>query len=279
LWLGWLSFFWLASPQMRVPQMGVLILCFAAGYWMLMGALMIGEYPQLSPRVKRSLPQTFGGRALLTWFNPGSGTGYVFVVLNMAALSLMVCGIGILLYTSNLIQNQGLDLSEMLWFSALLTAYIAIYLGLSRLVVVLARQVASVGLVFSLLVTIFFVIAGMALPWIFQYWLFNYRNEDYTELQFPNWAWTLVETLDGDITGHPLVIFAVLGSAGVIFAINLGLSGREVGQSRVAAPQRVLQDDAASLPVMMPRTAAAISSGSQTRPSGNRDSKAALVRS
>ena len=46
-------------------------------------------------RVKRRLPQSFLGRAFLTWFTPGPGSGYVFAVANLgSALLLVLVAIG-----------------------------------------------------------------------------------------------------------------------------------------------------------------------------------------
>ena len=249
LWFGWMVFFWLAFEE---PEIAAVMTSAAAVYWIAMGALLIGEYPQLSPRVKRELPQTYLGRMLFTWFNPGSGTGYVFAVLNMTAYT------AITLAMLGWLSAMGASWSQfrvinIVWFTLLQTAYVAIYLGVSRIIILLARQIASVGLVFSLLVVVFFGIAGVALPWIFQYWLFDYRHEDYTALQITNWAWTLGYAIEHDITDHILVPIGVLGSGLVLFGINMMLSGREVNQTRVAAPQRVQEDDAARLPVFKPK--------------------------
>jgi len=137
-------------------------------------------------------------------------------------------------------------------FVILAAAYVVAYLGVSRLMVLLARQVASVGLMFSLLITIFFAIAGAALPWIFQFWLFNYRNEGYTILQVTNWAWTLEETADGNIWNHwPSPVGVLLGAL-VIFLVNLILTAGEVAQVRIAAPQRV-QDEQLTLHPVKPK--------------------------
>ena len=62
---------------------------------------MTGESARLSPRTLRSLPQSFLGRALFTWFNPGSGTGYLFAVTNMLAIVLILFSVfswGIIFY-------------------------------------------------------------------------------------------------------------------------------------------------------------------------------------
>lgn len=249
LWLGWITYFWLTQNDPEILAVGLAV---AAVYWMAMGSMLVGEYPQLSPRVKRELPQTLLGRVMLTWFNPGSGTGYVFSVLNMIALStiFVVIGMWSVAYFPNINQDR---VFKVIYFSALLTAYVASYLGATRLVVLLARQVATVGLVFSLLVTTFFVIAGMALPWIFQFWLFDYRYEEYTELQIPNWAWTLGIAMDGRLDNHMLVPICVIGSGLLMFGLNVLLSAREIAQVRAKAPQRVLEDDAAKLPAFKPK--------------------------
>jgi hypothetical protein len=249
LWIGWMSYFWVTFQE---PEVAALMLSFAAIYWMGMGALLSGEYPQLSPRVRRELPQSLLGRMLLTWFNPGSGTGYVFAVLNMAALTMTTMAIVLWFNIIDPNWNQ-FRVFHVVWYSVMLTAYVTAYLGISRLVLLLARQIATVGLVFSLLINIFFAIAGTALPWLLQYWLFNFRQEDYTSLQITNWFWTLVVTASYDITDHPIVPIGVIGGAAVIFLMNLLLSSREIAQTRVAAPQRVQQDEAAQLPAFKPR--------------------------
>ena len=52
---------------------------------------MVGESGELSERVKRTLPQSFFGRAMLTWFNPGPATGYLFAIANLLAVLVLGC--------------------------------------------------------------------------------------------------------------------------------------------------------------------------------------------
>ena len=61
-----------------------------AVHWYVMGVMMTGELPRLSNRAKRRLPQSFLGRAFLTWFNPGPGTGYLFAVSNLLGALVLV---------------------------------------------------------------------------------------------------------------------------------------------------------------------------------------------
>jgi hypothetical protein len=267
--IGWMTYFVFAFGN--EPEIGVFMMITGAIYWALLGSLLIGEYPQLSPRVRRELPQSFLGRMIWTWFNPGTGTGYVFMSLNLSFLALaaifvlsvpdhmsrqmiVTMGGGVVQRSPNVdlglnaFIEQLYDHSDEVTFVLLTAAYVVAYLGASRLVILLARQVATVGLVFSLLITIFFVIAGAALPWILQFWLFNYRNEGYTILQMTNWAWTLEETLDRGIWNHWPAPVGVFLSATVIFLINLILTAGEVSQVRVAAPQRVQDEETALHP-------------------------------
>jgi hypothetical protein len=248
LWIGWTCYLWVVANY----ESGVIAasVCIAAIYWVIMGSLMVGEYPQLSPRVKRELPQTFLGRTFLTWFNPGSGTGYVFAVLNMVALGVMLL---CMVTWQLLLRPNNHKAIEVIWIIVLLVAYFAAYLGATRLLVMLARQVASVGMVFSLLVSTFLILAGMAGPWLFQYWLFGYQNEQYTELQITNWAWTLMEAAEDDITDHILAPIVVIAGGLLIFVLNVILSAREIAQVRTAAPQRVLEEEAKKLPAFKPK--------------------------
>ena len=56
------------------------------------GTFLTGETAQLSPRAMRQLPQSLLGRMAFTWFNPGSGTGYMFALLNLLAVLLVAAG-------------------------------------------------------------------------------------------------------------------------------------------------------------------------------------------
>lgn len=61
--------------------------------------------------------------------------------------------------------------------------------------------------------------------------------------------WTLAEARYHSITDHFLVPLVVLSLASLIMLTNLYLAGREVALVRVAAPQRMQEDDAALHPV------------------------------
>lgn len=238
LFTGWMVFFWITY---RWDEFVFSLLGFSGLHWMLMGALMTGEWSQLSPRVKRQLPQSALGRVFLTWFNPGSGTGYLFAVVNLGAVTLLACVMALV------IEGLGLwpvDAEEIVLFGVLMCAYVAAYLGVGRLIGLWLRRVLYFGLLLPLLVHVLLLALGAGVPLFFQAWLFGFAEfEDYSALQAPNWAWTLIEVVDGGILADPAVPILVVAFAVAIFLANLVVAAREVEQEREAVPERVVLDE------------------------------------
>ncbi len=87
LYIGWVAYAWF---QFGAVEMLLVAFIFAGIHWCVYGILMTGESAVLSPRVRRQLPMSFLGRVYLTWFNPGSGTGFVFAVSHMLLLAGLV---------------------------------------------------------------------------------------------------------------------------------------------------------------------------------------------
>jgi len=239
LFVGWIFFYWFRE---KAEEVLFVLVIFSGIHWMVMGALLTGEFAQLSPRVKRQLPQTFMGRAFLTWFNPGSGTGYVFAVVNLAAVVLLAIVAGLV---ADLVGFGGAPHQpEFFFFSVLTCAYVAAYLGVGRLLVLLIRRYLYFGLLLPFLAHILLALFGAALPTFLQAWWLGFSNfDDYTALQVINWFWTLIEAGDGDITATPAVPILVLVGSAVIFLVNLILATREIEEVRQEAPERVRQDD------------------------------------
>ena len=242
LWIGWMTYVWI-----RVEEDEVLYVIAAIGgvYWAVMGALLSGEIAQLSPRVKRSLPQSFLGRMAFTWFNPGSGTGYTFAVSNLLGL---VLGTGVLGVSAQIAGFAGAprDLS-LLIFGLLIVAYVTAYLGIGRLFVLLLRRLMHTGLLLSILMNALLALLGAASPVLLQAWLNGYGNLHYSSLQFSNWAWTLVEAAEGNMLLYPSVLAVVFLGAGAVFLLNLAFTVAEVEQVRAAMPKRVLEDNEAGV--------------------------------
>lgn len=221
----------------------------AAISWAFCGALMTSEMGELSARVKRTLPRSALGRLMLTWFFPGSGSGYVFAVCSFAALATTACGVGIV--------ADWLDLpgapngSDDLYSLAIVhTCYIAGYLGLGRLIILLIRRRYNLPLFGGVLVHVILIALGGIAPTVFQLMLHKIFGSDYSLIQAPNWAWTTVAILDRDFWGSrytwgwplpPTLILAPI-AASLIFVVNLIFAVREIEQVRLAVPQRVRED-------------------------------------
>ncbi len=238
LWTGWMTYCWMRT---EADEMLVVFMVFPGIYWYLMGALMVGENAQLSPRVKRSLPQSFLGRMLLTWFNPGSGTGYSFAVANMASLFLVVAVLGMLAEAAALAGAP--DNFGWLLFGLLATCYVVIYLGIARLIVLGIRQFAYVGMFVPFLIGLFVSLLGCATPAFLQAWWFGYSELEYSPFQASNWMWTLAEAANDDLLSTPAVPLVVGASAALVYGLNLLFAIYEVEYVRQETPQRVIEDE------------------------------------
>lgn len=286
MWIGWMTYFWI---DMAAPEILVIMIAFGGIYWALAGAFMSGETAELSPRARRELPQSVLGRTALTWFNPGSGTGYVFAILNMSVLVLVPIALmysaeawGVLLdvvqafkssmlgwlLPANLVEwcqqvyqqllqfgGRGHEL-EVFGFGLVCLGYCAAYVGLTRLVHLLVRRYFYVGLMFSLLVLILFLVLGAAGPFVLEAMVHQDVEFDYSPLQTSNWLWTSVEMVDDSLmtsrvpspvlplVSEGVVIVMLVGGTGLFFfAINVILALREVEAVRQETPQRVKDDD------------------------------------
>jgi hypothetical protein len=238
LFIGWTAYFISSYPFEEAPF--YIAATLAGIYWVITGGLMTGELAELSPRVQRDLPRTALGRILLTWFNPGSGTGYVFAVANLAVTILTMGIVGHFV--------TGIDLSDWWLYGLAVLAYVTIYLGVGRLIILVARRYARFGAVVGLLIQA--VVAGLGglIPATLQLSFYRIFGDDYTFLQIPNWIWTLAELMDNgmyrytNIDGVTTVIILGIVATPLLIA-NLAVAAREVAATRIAAPQRVIEEE------------------------------------
>jgi hypothetical protein len=184
-----------------------------------------------------------------TWFNPGSGTGYVFAIVSAlgAMLTLFVTGLS----TSIMMGSGGVSKFDhwTAWWLAILS-YVTIYLGTARLLGVGMRKAKMGGGMLGTFVSyILLLVMGIFLPlslqsfinWMFEY---NFGNFEYTMLQLPNWFWTLLEIGENRLVISDGSIWILMIAACIVFLLNFVLAAKEVEQTRIAAPIRVLQDEA-----------------------------------
>ena len=241
LFVGWVTYGWL---EIRDWSFLMAALMFAGVHWLVYGLMLTSESAKLSPRVRRQLPMSFLGRMFLTWFNPGSGTGYVFAVCGVAVL-VALTGIAQLLQAefnipSSVSGPTGMR-DRVLISGVLMLAYFVAYLGFGRIVILMIPNRAQYGFLLPSLFHILVMLAGAALPFFLQAWYTRFQQFNYSAWQSPNWFWTLAEAF-GRGRVDPLVLFNVCAAACVIFVVNLMLAVREVEATRVDAPDRVKEE-------------------------------------
>lgn len=212
----------------------------ATVYWFAAGAMLSGEQPTLSHRVRRALPQSLLGRATLGWFQPGGGSGYVFAIANLLTLAGLV---GWVIWTDPGAATG--TINEALIGVGLLTSYVAAYLGLGRIVITALRKVTEVSLLGAFLVQVLLALAGSGTPYVIDTMTDRIRVENLVWLNAMSPAWNLNALEDGGIGLDRAVtlLVTVAAAALAIGLVNLVLAGREARQLRVGRPTRVVEDD------------------------------------
>lgn len=249
-WIGGIISIRLLSPNGPPGNFGevtTVVGIIAGIYWLFMGSLLTGESPILSRRVRRDLPQSTVGRMLFGLFSPGPGSGYLFVLANLSMIATL-CLIGLQFYggifSTSVIGGWSNNLNSTV-FLILGLSYVAIYLGIGKLLISAARKVAIVTMLGSFLIHVLLFLAFCGIPVLLQQSISWLRSPNYTYLQLPNAAWTLNDILDDDLTSMQwmTVVMIVPAVAACVFLVNLLIAAREADQQRIAAPERVVQDD------------------------------------
>ncbi len=248
---GWMGWVWIAvDPGEQYALIAYMIM--AGLHWYVMGTFMTGESPELSPRVKRRLPQSFLGRVLLTWFNPGPGTGYVLVICGLlGAVGMVLPAVALqeALGFSRLgpWSSGSLDSAQILAFGALGLSYVAFYLGVGLLLTRLLRRFVQVEVLLTVLLQCLLVLLGLFLPWVVQsVWLGNPDYEHFTLIRAPDPVCCLAQVVGR--RGLPADAYSLLAVvpafALLVFVLNLPFVVREVQQVRIASPRRVAEEEA-----------------------------------
>ena len=255
---------WMAWAQLRWGSdfvYGFLFVC--TFFWYFAGMLLTGESGLLSPRVKRDLPQSTLGRVFLTWFVPGPGTGYMFVIANMLAATIMVS----LPYASirSLFEIATVRVlstgpaaravrPELVSTAVIATSYLMIYLGIGKLLMSVIARFSEVRLATRVLVHLLLAMLGAGVPWVIQMTIPELRTEHYTLLQITNPFWTVVELCNKGLPFQMPVLIAVLPIAAlVVWSLNVPSLLAELKQVRIPKPERVEEDDKASAPPTVPQ--------------------------
>jgi hypothetical protein len=238
---------WRAAAELN--EAGFLM---AAAYWYAMGALMTSEWPHLSRRVQRSLPQSDLGRMFLSFFNPGPGAGYMFAVANLTTVALIAFLVSAITDASG---GPGWLRFETVGFVIVLTwSYVVGYLGLGRLLINFLRRWMFVSLTAGFLFHVILVLAGVGIPMTIQMASRSLRNNDYTLLQMTNAFWTIEELVDhGPAAVEASILVIVIPAFAVAMLLfNMRSVAAELRRHRVAAPVRVIEEEKALHPAPTP---------------------------
>ena len=232
---GWMLFF---HARFSDRYMLIVMSLLTTAFWMITGAMMTAEHPVLSPRVRRSLPRSFLGRMAFTWYNPGSGSGYVFAVTNALGVFLAI----LFLWSTD--GGRRMRPHEV-HAAALAVSYMAFYLGIGRMALMLLRRTSQFGVVVGFMVQTLVAVLGILLPILLQTIIHWNEQFNYSALQLPNWGLTLIMALDrpGEVFRNPLFPITVHASAMIVFVLNVVMGAREVHQLREETPDRVLEED------------------------------------
>ena len=235
LWIAVIAFLVLWYKDVEVLNFGTMVV---GGYWLIMGTLMLSESPELSPRVQRQLPRTFAGRTLLTWFNPGPGTGYVFAICSgtVAAATMGVFGLSV--------DTDRAPRTDSVTFALIVIGYLLSYLGITRLIAMPLTH--RFGRMLSLPIGTMVILMGLALilPTILSVVFTGSPPYTYTPLEVIDWGWTLIEAFERPYSPYLAMLSLVVGI--VITLVNLALLLGVFGYRRISVPERVLEDDLAS---------------------------------
>jgi ABC-type transport system involved in multi-copper enzyme maturation permease subunit len=259
LMASWLGGLLLEAPIGFLTDAIIASICAAFGYWSLMGVFLVAETNELSPRVKRDLPQTALSRAFFTLYNPGSGTGYFFVIAG--ATSILFCFAMLDCARSwGLVIPAGTQQNINAWptaalrttlslgdkhvkFAILVWSYLVGYLGIGRLLILGGRRLFTVAPMVGVLVQLILIL-GSCLGCVSLAMLLSRRADadEYGPLQLPNWIWTLYE--QGGSDGVPIEYVMIVAAFAVsIVAINAIEASREFLAVATQAPRRVRDED------------------------------------
>ncbi len=219
--------------QMFIGGIGLMFL------WVLASSMLVSESAVLTPRVQRTLPQSFLARATLTWLAPGPATGLVFSMLNMLLLLGMMAGMT--MYWG--LDGPSFSIREMrivLQFACAVGAYLACFLvlvyGLMRALRRKNNPRVEVGFAALVVVAVFSSLG----PYGIQLYLNDFREFPYSLWQVTNWVWTFYNIADGVDCSAVIKTLGAIGAFGVlgVMFMNAGL----VRPRRTATPERVREE-------------------------------------
>ncbi|GAB5403731.1 MAG: ABC transporter permease [Aureliella sp.] len=242
--------FWLCMGVVAFEDLTAFYVCTIILFCLFgfVGGLVTGERGVISPRTRRTLPRTFLGRVFLTWLYPGAGLGYMFLISLFAGWCVTVAA-GELYFQS----SYGSEFSDfsITVLGYVLLCYLAMYLGLNRLLMLAVPRQMPSRMMVSVTLLIVVVLLAHLIPLLAVYYANDYRDPVYGLHQVFNVYWTMLTISDGDFIGSQTSVLIMLTLFAVcIFGLNLALVTRDVMLVRVVDPPRVAEEKRQDEPPM-----------------------------
>jgi len=211
-------------------------------HWTILGVFFVSERGVLTPRSRRRLPATLIQRLFLSWGNPGSGTGYMFILLSLAGVILSTT-----LFGSWMLSNAGgtvrtyrpyqggfgdfsyVTIGTMVW------CWLAFYLGLVRLFLVCFAKNLANRFVLGIVLLLLFLFVGVTATLYISTWESTTNTPTFEWYSIANIFWSVAVSNNLPPGALPTLILA---SALVIGANWLTLS-RDLVIVKLAVPPRV----------------------------------------
>jgi hypothetical protein len=131
---------------------------------------------------------------------------------------------------------------QMAWVS---TGYLAIYLGLGKLILGVLRRFDEIRIALRILVHLLLVLLGAGFPWVVQLSNVQTRDMGYTLLQVSNPFWTLAHIANYRNQAYVESLCVIVPLAGLlVWLANLPSLWNELRQVRVSQPARVVEEEA-----------------------------------
>lgn len=232
-----------ADRSMLSETLGIAV-TFLFAHWGISGAMMMGEQGIIPVRARRSLPSSLLGRMFLTWLNPGAGPGYIFVLLSFAGSAFTMA---IAAWAVVPVIKSNIDMSLFMYVLALVS-YLALYLGLSRLVsMVFLKRMVLGRLLASFVITLVMLIIAVVTTCSMSLAANNYQTLIYEWYCFPNMFWTLGDLFPSSKANWTSPeyfqgIVALAMCACSVALINIVLTAKDVVLLRIETPDRVVRE-------------------------------------
>lgn len=241
--LGWMSIVPVSEPNFDLTPMVILITAIGSViFWFVMGWMLTSEWPHLSRRMLRTLPDSGLGRICLTWLNPGPNTGFVFAVGSLTAVLA-----GLMYFTLQLGPAANWPGREpLVYFLILAWCYSVFFLGFGKLLVALCRTVTFVQLSAGFLLHLVIFLIACGIPQVIYLMTPSLRMGDqFSFLQVTNPVWVLFSVINNWPLAEANALVLVVGTAAVLVVLlNARTITADVSYRPRMLPERVQEDEA-----------------------------------